>query len=153
MHIPPDWGIFFCLIVSFLVFCFIFNRLFFGPFLKLLADRELKLADLSARTEQLLKEQKAAEEERDSQLAALRHEALAARDAERRRAEAESARLIEEAKAQAHSTLERVRAGIEKDLQAAEHELQQFSRGLAIELAGRVLGRPVDGTSQKSADD
>ena len=51
MHIPPDWGIFFTLIVSFLVFWFIFDRLFFGPFLKLLGDRENKLKDLSARFE------------------------------------------------------------------------------------------------------
>ena len=58
MHIPPDWGIFFTLIVSFLVFWFIFDRLFFGPFLKLLSDRENKLKDLSARTERLLKRKK-----------------------------------------------------------------------------------------------
>ncbi|HEV7987001.1 MAG TPA: ATP synthase F0 subunit B, partial [Candidatus Binataceae bacterium] len=81
MHIPPDWGIFFTLIVSFLVFWFIFDRLFFGPFLQLLSDRENKLKDLSARAEQLLKEEKAAGQERDRQLAELRREALAVREA------------------------------------------------------------------------
>ncbi len=153
MHIPPDWGIFFCLIVSFLVFWFIFDWLFFGPFLKMLGDRERKLTDLSTRAEQLLKEEKAAERERASQLAALSRETLAARDAERRRAETESALLIEESKAEAHSALERVKAGIEKDLQAAERELQQFSQALAIELAGRVLGRSVNGVAHKPIDD
>jgi F-type H+-transporting ATPase subunit b len=147
MHIPPDWGIFFTLIVSFLVFWFIFDRLFFGPFLQLLSDRENKLKDLSARAEQLLKEEKAAGQERDRQLAELRREALAVREAERRKAEADAARVIEEAKTEAHSALERVRAGIENELRAGERELEQLSRVLAVELAGRVLGRPVDGVA------
>lgn len=148
MHIPPDWGIFFTLIVSFLVFWFIFDRLFFGPFLKLLGDRESKLNDLSARAEQLLKEEKAAGQERDRQLVELRREALAVREAERRKAEADAARLIEEAKGEAQKALERVRAGIESELRAGERELEQLGRVLAVELAGRVLGRPVDGAAQ-----
>jgi|ERR1700684_1964663 F-type H+-transporting ATPase subunit b len=148
MHIPPDWGIFFTLIVSFVVFWFIFDRLFFGPFLKLLGDRESKLKNLSARAEQLLKEEKAAGEKRDRELLELRREALAAREAERRTAEADAARVIEEAKAKAQSALERVRAGIENELRAGERELERLSRVLAVELAGRVLGRPVDGAAQ-----
>ncbi len=148
MHIPPDWGIFFTLIVSFLVFWFIFDRLFFGPFLKLLGDRENKLKNLSARAEQLLKEEKAAGQRRDRELLELRREALAAREAERRKAEADAAQVIEEAKAKAQSALERVRAGIEDELRAGERELERLSRVLAVELAGRVLGRPVDGAAQ-----
>ncbi|HVB83007.1 MAG TPA: ATP synthase F0 subunit B [Candidatus Binataceae bacterium] len=148
MHIPPDWGIFFTLIVSFLIFWFIFDRLFFGPFLKLLGDRERKLKDLNARAEQLLKEEKAAGQERDRQLIELRREALAVREAERRKAEADATRLIEAAKVEAHSALERVRAEIENELHAGERELERLSRVLAVELAGRVLGRPVDGAGQ-----
>ena len=148
MHIPPDWGIFFTLIVSFLVFWFIFDRLFFGPFLKLLSDRENKLKDLSARTERLLKEEKAARAERDRQLMEVRREALAMRETERRKAETEAAQMIEEAKSKAHDALERVRAGIENELRAGELELERLSRVLAVELAGRVLGRPVDGAVQ-----
>ena len=145
MHIPPDWGIFFTLIVSFLVFWFIFDRIFFGPFLKLLGDRENRLKALSARAEQLLKEEKAAAEERDRQLTELRRDALAAREAERRKAEADAAAVIEAAKSEAHKALEGVRTEIENELRAGERELEQLSRTLAVELAGRVLGRPVSG--------
>ncbi len=60
LKIPPDWGTFFALIVSFLVFWFIFKRLLFDPFLKLLADRERKLKGLKDRTEQLIREGSAA---------------------------------------------------------------------------------------------
>ncbi|MGH7915382.1 MAG: hypothetical protein ACREPW_12155 [Candidatus Binataceae bacterium] len=152
MHIPPDWGIFFTLIVSFLVFWFIFDRLFFGPFLRLLGDRESRLKTLNARAEQLLKEEKAAVQERDRQLIELRRGALVAREAERRKAEADAARLIEEAKTEAHSALERVRAVIKNELRAGEQELERLSRVLAVELAGRVLGRPVDDAAQGTSN-
>jgi len=152
MHIPPDWGIFFTLIVSFIVFWFIFDRLFFGPFLKLLGDRENKLKDLSARAEQLLKEEKAAGEKRDRELLELRREALATRETARRAAETDAARVIEEAKAKAQSALERVRAGIEDELRAGERELERLSRVLAVDLAGRVLGRPVDGAARDAQE-
>lgn len=87
MHIPPDWGIFFALIVSFLVFWFVFGWLFFSPFLKLLGEREHRLKDLSERTERLLQEERTAAEERERQLAAVRRDAMSRREAERRRAE------------------------------------------------------------------
>src|SRR5689334_19024129 len=132
MHIPPDWGIFFTLIVSFIVFWFIFDRIFFGPFLKLLSDRESKLRELSARAEQLLKEEKAVGQERDRQLAELRREAAARRETERRKAEAEAAKLIEDAKNQAHQVLERVRAEIETEVRAGQGEIERLSKALAV---------------------
>ena len=49
LKIPPDWGTFCVLIVSFLVFWFIFKRLLFDPFLKLLADRERRLRRRASR--------------------------------------------------------------------------------------------------------
>jgi len=143
MHIPPDWGIFGALIVSFLIFWFIFGRLFFRPFLELLGDRERRLRELNERTEQLLRDEKAAVETREAALAAVRKEALARREAERRKAEAEAARIIGEARAEAKAELDRVREGIEHDFKAAASQLEQMAETLAVALAGRVLGRAV----------
>ena len=143
MHIPPDWGVFGTLIVSFLVFWFIFGWLFFNPFLKLLSERERRFKDLSARTERLLSEERRALEERDRQLATVRREAMAQREAERRRAEEEASKVIAEARAEAHAELETVRAQIENDFKAAERQLEQLAESLAADLAGRVLGRPL----------
>lgn len=144
MHIPPNWGTFFALIVSFLVFWFIFSRLFFRPFLSVLYDRERRLKDLSDRTEQMIRDAKAADEERERRMAAVRRDALAQRDSERRAAETEAANMIEAAKADAHQTLEKMRAEIRRELSAAERELDAMARALAFELAERVLGRPLD---------
>jgi F-type H+-transporting ATPase subunit b len=143
MHIPPDWGIFTALIVSFLIFWFIFGRLFFGPYLRLLGDRERRLRELQERTEQLLRDEKAAVEAREAGLAAVRHEALSRREAERRQAEAEAARIVAEARAQAKVELEEVREGIEHDFRMAANQLKQLAETLAAELATRVLGRTV----------
>ncbi len=152
MHIPPNWGIFLTLIVSFLVFWVIFDWLFFRPFLKLLGERERRLKDLNERTEQLIKEEKAAEEQRERELALVRREALSKREAERRRAEAEAAQRIEEVKAEARASLDRVRSDIEQQLAAAEHELEALGHSLAVELAQRVMGRPLNGNSDSGSD-
>ena len=145
MHIPPNWGTFGVLIVSFLVFWFIFSRLFFRPFLNLLSEREKRFRSLNDRTEQLLKEARSADEARQQRLTATRHQALESRDAERRKATAEAAQMLEATKAEARDLLESARTRIEGELRAAERELEQMGRTLASELAERVLGRPLDG--------
>lgn len=150
MYIPPNWGTFGVLIVSFLVFWFIFSRLFFRPFLKLLSEREERFRSLNDRTEQLLKEARSADETRAQRLNAIRREALEQRDAERRRIEAEAAQMLESAKADARASLEGARTRIEGELKAAEHDLEQMGRTLARELAERVLGRPLNGSGTRN---
>ncbi|MGO9602150.1 MAG: hypothetical protein ACLQAT_01885 [Candidatus Binataceae bacterium] len=145
MHIPPNWGTFFLLMVSFIVFWFIFSRLFFSPFLNLLSEREKRFRSLSDRTEQLIKEARTADEAREQRLTAVRREALAHRVAERRKVEAEAAAMFEAAKSDSHASLEAARTRIEGELKGAERELDQMGRTLAAELAERVLGRPLNG--------
>jgi F-type H+-transporting ATPase subunit b len=143
LKIPPDWGTFCLLIVSFLVFWFIFKRLLFDPFLKLLAERERRLKSLKERTEQLINEGRTAHLRHERELIQIRHEALAEREAERRRAEEEVGRLMEEARLAAKDSIEQVRSEIERELRAAEQQLGQLGDNLAAELAERVLGRPL----------
>ena len=150
MHIPPNWGTFGVLIVSFLVFWFIFSRLFFRPFLNLLSEREKRFRSLSDRTEQLLKEAREADAAREQRLTATRREALENRAAERRKATAEAAEMLEAAKSDARELLESARMRIEGELRAAERELEQMGRTLASELAERVLGRPLNGSGSSN---
>jgi len=145
LKIPPDWGTFFALIVSFLVFWFIFKRLLFDPFLKLLADREHKLKNLKDRTEQLIREGRVAHERHEHEIIAVRREALAEREGERRRAEEEVGHLLEGARLAAKDSIEQVRTEIERELRAAEQQLGKLGDNLAAELAERVLGRPLKG--------
>ncbi len=56
-------------------------------------------------------------------------------------------KVIEEARAEARVELDAVRVGIEKSIDAAQGELEQMAQTLAVELAQRVLGRPVNAGS------
>src|SRR5260370_32397812 len=143
LDIPPHWWTFGVLIVSFLVFWFIFKRLLFDPFLKLLADRERKLKSLKDRTEQLIREGRAAHERHEREMIEVRREGLAEREGERRRVEEEVGRLLEEARLAAKDSIEQVRTEIERELRAAEQQLGKLGDNLAAELAERVLGRPL----------
>jgi len=144
MHIPPDWGIFSLLIVSFLIFWFIFNRLFLQPFLLLLETRERRLRDLDERAAQLMKEKEGAEARRAAELMALRREALAQRELERRKAEAQAQQMLQDARAAARETTERARAEVQRELAAAQAELERAGRRLAAELVERLLHRPIE---------
>lgn len=146
MHIPPDWGTFAVLIVSFLVFWFIFNRLFLQPFLLLLETRERRLRELNERTAQLIEERDSAEARRATELAALRREALARREAERRQVEAEAQQMIERARSAAREAIDEARAQVRRELTAAEAELERAGRRLAAELVERLLRRPLEST-------
>lgn len=150
LKIPPDWGTFFALVVSFLVFWFIFKRLLFEPFLKLIAAREGRLKTLSERTAQLLKESETGEERRRLELAALRSELLIEREAERRRSEEEASRLTEEAREAARNMIEEASEEIERQVRSAEAQLNAAAENLATELAERVLGRPIKGAHPDS---
>jgi len=145
MHIPPNWGTFFVLIVSFLVFWFIFSRLFFRPFLKLLAEREERFQSLSDRTEQLIRAARTDDDEREKRIAEIRREAITMRESHRRAAETEAAQLMDAAKAEAHAAIEAARTKLERELKESEAQLEAMSHNLGAELAVRILGRPVDG--------
>lgn len=148
MHLPPDWGIFGTLIVSFLVFWFIFGGLFFKPFLQLIADRERRLKNLNANTERLLSEAKAAVARREIELAEIRRQALVEREQERRAAQESAAHAIDQARHAARAELDKVRAGIEAEFAAAGRQLEELAGRLATELASRVLERPVTDSTQ-----
>ncbi len=144
---PVQWGTLVALIVSFLVFWFVFSRIFFRPFLNLLSDRERRFKELGEKTEKLLQEARLADETREQSIAQTRREALAKRDAERRAAEAEASRIVEAAKEESRATLESVRKQIDDDIKAAGRELEALSKTLANDLAERVLGRRLNGHS------
>lgn len=143
MHLPPDWGTFGVLLVSFLVFWIIFRRLFFEPFLRLIGDREQRLKELNEEAERLIIEQKTLLTRRDQELAEVRRAALSNRDHERRLAEERVAQMLEAARTEAHDALEQVRHEIESEFAAAERQMGDLARTLAAELAARVLERPL----------
>jgi len=130
----------------FLVFWFIFSG-YFRPFLNLLSERERRFKDLNDRTEQLIKEARAAEEERERRLAATRHDAIDRRETERRKAEAEAAQLMEAAKAEGAAN---ARAGARQNRRRAQAREANSSRWDTVSRPNwpsAVLGRPLHRSS------
>src|ERR1700737_1742219 len=124
MHLPPDWGTFALLIVSFLIFWFIFGALFFKPFLQLIGDRERRFRDLNERTERLLSDQRSIVAQRARELAEVTREALVRRETQVREAQDRAAQLLAAARADARAELEKVRTEIETDFAAAAREIE-----------------------------
>lgn len=148
MHIPPNWGIFFPLLASFLIFWLLFSRVFVRPFLNLLNERERRLKELNDRAGRLLEEAGTAESRREQELAEFRREALGRREAARREAEQEGAKLLEDARVQARETVQRVRQQLESDLLAAQERLEEFGQRLAVDLAQQLLRRDLNGSAK-----
>jgi F0F1-type ATP synthase membrane subunit b/b' len=141
LNIPPNWGTFFALIVSFLVFWFIFKRLLFGPFLALLSAREQRMRELKDDAQRVLNDAKAAEERYRRELAQVHRASAAEREQARRVAEQELAGAVEQAREAARRTIEQAQAEVEGKLQLAYQHLEELSRALARELAEKLLGR------------
>ena len=143
MHLPPDWGIFGTLVASFLVFWFLFSRIFFAPFLRLISEREQRLNRLNEQTSRLLNEEKAAVARHEAEIAEVRRENLLQRERERRAAQEQAAHLLGEARGEARAEMDKVRAEMETEFAAAARQLEELAQTLALELAGRLLERPI----------
>ena len=146
MHIPPEWGNFFALVVSFLIFWFIFGRLFFKPYLRLIERREGHLRQLEESAQRLRREEEAALEARRQALAQLERELTARREEARRQAELEAVSTVEQARSAARASLEATARQISSELEGAKAELEQAGQALGRELVDRLVTELRGGT-------
>jgi F-type H+-transporting ATPase subunit b len=144
LNIPPNWGTFFVLIVSFLVFWFILKRVLFEPFLALASARDDRLRQLKEDAQRALGEAKADDEQYRREIAQARQAGAAAREKARWAAEQEVAAIVEQAREAARQTIERAQAEADRKLKLAYQQVEELSRSLALELAERLLGRRLN---------
>jgi len=141
--ITPDLWKSLILLVIFLVLVPLLNTFLFRPLLRVLREREERIAGAKKQADRLFKESETilaryeeavrdartnAEAERKSELAATRRDQLAALAAERTEAE---------------RGLERARQEIVEALQSARVQLRLETEALAHEAASRILGRSI----------
>ena len=142
--IQPD-GSLVLILVLFLIFIFIMNRLFFRPIGRVLDERE-------ALTDGAVAEARAASRQYQSHLADYEATIRQARaenykQLEQRRTEAlqERQSLIEEAKRQASEKIESAKVEIARQAKEARASLEAESRQIADQISRTVLGRAVGG--------
>jgi F-type H+-transporting ATPase subunit b len=150
LNIPPNWGTFFVLIVSFLVFWFIFKRILFEPFLALLSARDDRQRELRENAERARNQARAAEEKYRHELAQAYRASAAEREKARQAAEQEAAALVEQAREAARQTIEKAQAEADQKLKLAFQQVEELSAGLALELAQRLLGRQLGARGSSS---
>ena len=142
--ISPDGSLVLVLIL-FIIFVFVLNRILFRPIGRVLDERQ-------TRTEGAANEARAARRRYEAKLAEYEATIRQARAESYRRSEQERAtaleerrRLIEQAKQHANEEIARAKLEIERQVAAARAALESESRQIAERISRTVLGRTVGG--------
>ncbi|SEK18362.1 ATP synthase F0 subcomplex B subunit [Blastococcus sp. DSM 46786] len=130
-------------IISFAILYFLYKRFVVPRLEAMLAERQRTIEGGIERAEAMQAEAKAALEQYRAQLAEARNEAAQIRD----QARAEGQQILEELRVQAQEESARIVARGEEQIAAARqqviNELRGQVGGLAVELAGRVVGESL----------
>ena len=142
--ISPDGSLVFVLIL-FLIFVFVLNRILFRPISRVLDERRTL-------TEGAASEARAASHRYESKLAEYEATIRQARAESYRRSEQERAaalderrRMIEEAKQHGNEVIAKAKQEIESQAAVARSALESESRQIAERISRTVLGRTVGG--------
>lgn len=139
---PAGWGTI-SLIVLFVVLVVPVNQLVFKPLLRVLDEREEKIAGKRARAQQLQREADEVLGRYESQVAAVREEAEQERRGLLEGARSDAQGTTGGARAEAEGEIERARREIAGALDEARGSLRSQAEDLARQAATRVLGRPL----------
>ena len=142
--ISPDGSLVFVLVL-FLVFVFLLNRILFRPVGRVLDERQTLTEGSAneARAARRIYETRLAEYE--ATIRQARAESYKRSEHERAAATEERRHLIDEAKLHAHEQIERAKQEIEQQVLQARAALESESRQIAERISRTVLGRTVGG--------
>ncbi len=143
-EIIPDMTEFIPMLVCFIILCIILGKLGWPKFAEMLDKRERTIRDSLEKSEaariegeRLLEEYKRQLEEAKSQAAQIVAEAKKTGDALR-------ADMTEKAQAESAAMIEKARAAIEAEKKAAISELQGSVADLSISVASRIIGSDLN---------
>lgn len=143
LNLIPHWPVVAANVVVFVLLIYPVNRLLIAPLLRLVDEREQRTSGALAQAGKLEVEATGLAAQVEAGLAEARGRALARRAAIMADAEAQERAVLDAAASDATRSIEAVRTSIAADLSAARAALQADSRGLAQEVAARLLGRPL----------
>ena len=144
-----DPSAFWLTIITFLALLFILRKAAWKPMLTAVEAREKRIEDAISRSEadrvaaaKLLEDYKRTVANVESEVAALR---------EKGRLESESTRrdIVAKAQQEAVAVAEKARRDIELARQQALQDIRREAVGLGIAVAGKVVGRSLDGEDQR----
>jgi F-type H+-transporting ATPase subunit b len=130
-------------IVNFLVLIAILNRILYQPLLRVLDERRRRTEGTLAQVEVVEEQREGLLASYEADIAAAHSEARSLVHAEAGQAEAEAEKIVTEAKTRADEELAEAEKVLESRRAELTAELAQDVDGLAHQIAGKVLGRPV----------
>lgn len=129
--------------IPFLVTLFALSAFVWKPLLQLLARREEHLDGFRKQAQETERRTAARLAELDAKLLDVRAKVGAERARMRAEAAEAEAVVLDAARKRAEMELAAAREALAADRAAAEASLRQMTQALALDAAGRVLGRPV----------
>jgi F-type H+-transporting ATPase subunit b len=131
-------------LLIFLVMLGVLYRVAWGPLLRILNERQARIAQGVEATQRAMKELEAAERERQAKLEAARREAQAMLDRITKQAEDLRKELEAKAREQAEALIVKARAEIQQERQKAVQDLRVQVADLAVMAASRIIGESLD---------
>ena len=142
--ISPDGSLVFVLVL-FLVFAFLLNRILFRPISRVLDERETLTEGAANEARAARRRYEAKLAEYEATIRQARAESYRLAEQVRAAALDERRRMIDQAKQRAHEEIARARQEIERQVAKARAALESEVRQIAERISRTVLGRAVGG--------
>jgi F-type H+-transporting ATPase subunit b len=132
-------------LILFIIFVFVLNRLLFKPISRVLDEREALTVGATAEARAASRQYQARLADYEASIRQARAESYRQLEQRRAGALAERQRLIEEAKQQAAGQIDSARSEVARQAADARAALERESRQIAEQISRTVLGRAVGG--------
>jgi F-type H+-transporting ATPase subunit b len=142
--IQPDGSLIFVLVL-FIIFVFVLNRLLFKPIGRVLDERETLTEGATAEARAATRRYQAQLADYEARIRQARADSYRKLEQHRAAALDERRRLIEQAKGEASNQIEQAKQEIAEQAARARGQLETESRQIAAQISRTVLGRTVGG--------
>lgn len=136
-------------VINFLLLLYLLNRFLFKSVLKLLDERQAKIARGLEDAETAARDRELAHAEREAAVAEARTEAQALLARSNKMAEDTRNEILAEARSQAEKLAEKARAEIVAEKEKAMAEIRGQVADLALDAAGKLVRSQMDGPTQR----
>ena len=147
--ITPEIGLIFWTLVTFLVLMFVLSKFAWRPIINAMNAREDGIKSDLDRAKKEREDAQRLLEDHQALLVQARRERAEAVEAGRRDAERLKAEILEEARKQREQLMKQAEGQIEAGLRQARAELKGEAADLAIQAAGRLMGKNLDDQTQR----
>ncbi|OQA83801.1 MAG: ATP synthase subunit b, sodium ion specific [bacterium ADurb.Bin236] len=136
-------------IVGFLLLFFVLRKFLWNPILSLMESREKEVEDMLGKAEEAKKMGERLEADYKDRISQIDDEARKYRDEELKRGREMAEQIIKEARDEAEVEKQKALNAIREESRRARMELRDYSVGLSIDIASKVLEEKIDRDSHE----